>query len=39
MRSTFNIFKNFRIKKFDLAYKDYEASLLIDKILENMDQV
>lgn len=31
--------KNYRIKKFDLAYKDYEASLLIDKILENMDQV
>ena len=29
----------FRLQKFDLAYKDYEASLLIDKILENMDQM
>ncbi len=26
-----------RLQKFDLAYKDYEASLLIDKILENME--
>ena len=28
-----------RLQKFDLAYKDYEASLLIDKILENIDQM
>jgi hypothetical protein len=28
-----------RLQKFDLAYKDYEASLLIDKILENMEHV
>ena len=28
----------FRLQKFDMAYKDYEASLLIDKILENMEQ-
>lgn len=27
-----------RLQKFDLAYKDYEASLLIDKLLENIDQ-
>ena len=31
-----NFFK-LRVQMFDLAYKDYEASLLIDKILENMD--
>ena len=28
-----------RLQIFDLAYKDYEASLLIDKILENMEGV
>lgn len=34
-----NFIKNYlRLQKFDLAYKDYEASLLIDKILENIDQ-
>ena len=27
-----------KLQKVDLAYKDYEASLLIDKILENMEQ-
>lgn len=26
------------MQNFDLAYKDYEASLLIDKILENIEQ-
>lgn len=28
----------YRIEKYDLAYKDYEASLLIDKILDNIDK-
>jgi hypothetical protein len=32
-----NIINKYRLQKFDLAYKDYEASLLIDKILENME--
>jgi len=32
------ILTQLRLQKFDLAYKDYEASLLIDKILENIDQ-
>jgi hypothetical protein len=37
MKSNF-ILNDLRLQKFELAYKDYEASLLIDKILENIDQ-
>jgi len=37
-RIILKFFKKFRLQKFDLAYRDYEASLLIDKILENMEQ-